>query len=458
MVKAPLMLGANLQKLTAAQLAVIKNKDVIAVNQDDAGVQAKKLAVDGVPTPRFVGLAPCDAGSDMGYNGVSAASLRWKLHPAAAAVAAATSAGNWSGALPGLAEPSNSNRRCGSVDGANDTSSPMCEGSTPDGRLGVDSATIRARCGADATCVGYAQWVSSGSTYYRPVTRATSVNPAEKEWITFLKTASPPAGTVVLLENTETGRCLTMGTYASHATAPLLVPCNASDAAQAWVLPTATNGSIGGLLWLPATQAQAPAALTVGESTLYSTVHGDDPVAVPDGNYGNFNITLAEYAPESPCSTRSCDDYTPAQMWYFSPRLGTISLGAMSANDYRCYGSGCYKLTGHVNVGAQFCLSHVLSYDANSGTEPQGSSVAGSDVWGGPLAGGDFVMGLVNRHNTGTIAIEARWAWLEASGVGDSTCFTATELFSGEAYGSNIGGITISVPRDDMAMLRLVKC
>ena len=62
-------------------MAIVSNKAAIAVNQDDLGIQAKKLAANGVVTPRFVGLAPCDAGAEMGYNGVSAASLKWATQP-----------------------------------------------------------------------------------------------------------------------------------------------------------------------------------------------------------------------------------------------------------------------------------------------------------------------------------------------------------------------------------------
>ena len=77
--KSPLILGTNLSRLSPSQLAIIANTDVIAVNQDPLGVQARKLVVNGAPTPRFVGLAPCDAGAEPGYNGVSSASLKWTI-------------------------------------------------------------------------------------------------------------------------------------------------------------------------------------------------------------------------------------------------------------------------------------------------------------------------------------------------------------------------------------------
>jgi hypothetical protein len=205
--KAPLILGTNLSALSPSKLAVVSNAAAIAINQDALGVQGKKLAVDGRVTPRFASLAPCDAGAERGYNGVSAASLKWTA-------------------------------------------------------------------------------------------AASAVN-----------------ASAIMLRNTETGRCLAMGAYYKYPAAPLLFPCNASDAAQAWLAPSGT-ATLGALLWLPAVLAGAPAtALAVGDSTLYSSIHGSDGVAVPDANYGLVNISLAPYAPEPPCNDRGCDNYAPSQVW-----------------------------------------------------------------------------------------------------------------------------------------------
>lgn len=57
--KAPLLLSANLSALSADVLAIVKNKGVIAVNQDPLGVQARKLVIDGRPVPWLVGLRDC---------------------------------------------------------------------------------------------------------------------------------------------------------------------------------------------------------------------------------------------------------------------------------------------------------------------------------------------------------------------------------------------------------------
>ena len=59
--KAPLLLSSDLPTLTPAVIAIVNNTEVIAMNQDELGVQARKLVVDGAPLPWLVGLADCAA-------------------------------------------------------------------------------------------------------------------------------------------------------------------------------------------------------------------------------------------------------------------------------------------------------------------------------------------------------------------------------------------------------------
>jgi hypothetical protein len=44
--KAPLLLSAHLPDMVPALLSIINNTEVIQINQDSAGVQARKLVVD----------------------------------------------------------------------------------------------------------------------------------------------------------------------------------------------------------------------------------------------------------------------------------------------------------------------------------------------------------------------------------------------------------------------------
>jgi alpha-galactosidase len=58
--KSPLLLSADLAALPASIVQIISNPEVVAVNQDAAGVQARKLTVDGAPLPWLVGFERCD--------------------------------------------------------------------------------------------------------------------------------------------------------------------------------------------------------------------------------------------------------------------------------------------------------------------------------------------------------------------------------------------------------------
>jgi len=347
--KAPLMLGTNVQKLTPTQLAILGNPEVIAVNQDPAGVQARKLAVDGVLVPGFAGLAPCWLAnvntvtpSGPGYNGVTPAGLKWSAKP---------------------------------------------------------------------------------------------VN------------ASANSFTLV---NSASGRCLGLRTYTSSALIPVLVPCApvSQDPTQEWAFPPTAVGTVGtitALLSVPSGQA-----LAVANSTLFSAVHGKDEAELPDANYGIQTLLLVPYAPEPPCTNRGCQDYDPTQMWYYSPRQGTIALANAEGNGYRCYEGPCYQLTSHLPSSDTLCLSSVASI-SNDPLNPTGAGTA--DVWGGPLANGDYAFALVNR-GASTQEIEVQWSMLEVPAYGPTTAACVKELYTGATLNAT-GSATFSVASHDTAMLRV---
>ena len=66
--KAPLLLSSNLPHLVPEVIAIVNNTDIIAVNQDPLGVQARKLYVDGTPLPWLVGLQPCGYSAPKPFN------------------------------------------------------------------------------------------------------------------------------------------------------------------------------------------------------------------------------------------------------------------------------------------------------------------------------------------------------------------------------------------------------
>src|SRR5271155_1036173 len=53
--KAPLLVGCDVSKMSAATLAILTNPEVIAVNQDKLGVQGKKVAFAQSPSPNASG-------------------------------------------------------------------------------------------------------------------------------------------------------------------------------------------------------------------------------------------------------------------------------------------------------------------------------------------------------------------------------------------------------------------
>lgn len=85
-------------------------------------------------------------------------------------------------------------------------------------------------------------------------------------------------------------------------------------------------------------------------------------------------------------------------------------------------------------------------------------SAPGTDVWGGPLSGGAYVFAALNRNPTGgaPASIPVRWAMLEIPGFDDTTAACVRELYNGTAYGVVTGGLTVTVPENDLAVLRVV--
>jgi len=54
--KAPLIIGSDVTKMSAATLATLTNPEVIAVNQDPLGIQGKKVVVTSSQSPNASGL------------------------------------------------------------------------------------------------------------------------------------------------------------------------------------------------------------------------------------------------------------------------------------------------------------------------------------------------------------------------------------------------------------------
>lgn len=275
------------------------------------------------------------------------------------------------------------------------------------------------------------------------------VSAAELVWTLQARGGSSNSSSSVSVVHTASGRCLATRPYLKRPTPiPVLLPCSATDASQAWALPSPLT--ITHLLNL-----QLNASLAAGRSTVWGAAQGKENATLLDAAFGITNLTFEATVLEPPCTGRDCDGYEPRQSWYFSPASGHISLALFGlGNNYHCYegSAGCYDFTtDHSPAIDDFCLTRVLAI-SNDGLD---TGTGGVHAWGGPLANGDFAMVLENRDGQDAGAAVARWAWLEAPGIGDATTFCAQELYSGRALGNFTGGLEIPLPSHDAVVLRL---
>lgn len=355
--KATLILGSQVTRLSPEQLALVGNKDLIAINQDPLGVQASKVGVNGSMTPRFVGVAPC---------AVYEADARY-----------------------------------------------------PDGVPGPNGVT------------------RAGMVFHvRPL---------------------PGSNATVALVANETMRCLGLRPFVGGRMVPVLLECGADDATQAWTFPTGVD-AIGAIqsAWALSQGANAT-VLSVANSTLVGGIHGQDAQAILDGSYGDMVLGLAPYTHEAPCDNRNCQDYDPAQSWYWSPYSGTVRLAAAPATGYRCYEEGCYQLTSHLPAYDELCLAKVASI-SKYGVDYTSDKTGGVDVYAGPLSGGAYVFGLLNRNSAqvgGNTTITGSFSWLERDDIGAETSACAREIFSGQTQ-RVVGSVSWSVAPSDMVVVRVV--
>eukprot|EP01043_Picozoa_sp_COSAG02_P033484 COSAG02_NODE_2288_length_9212_cov_11.304071_3_plen_513_part_00 len=99
---------------------------------------------------------------------------------------------HYDGPVVGLPQPMLQNRRCGTCCGANDTDSPMCIGSTSDGRLtALTEAQVAARCKLDSSCAGFGQIDAADGGYFRPVTKIDAIDTTYTTWHTWRKHSGP---------------------------------------------------------------------------------------------------------------------------------------------------------------------------------------------------------------------------------------------------------------------------
>lgn len=248
--------------------------------------------------------------------------------------------------------------------------------------------------------------------------------------------------------NEATGRCLAVLDNAgawTRTSVVVLLPCDASSPAFWWLFDKGPNTVTS------ITNRQTGSALAVSNTTVYAAVHKADAVPVSDAAYGVGPLVLVEPYDQPNCTSRSCENYDPSQMWYSSAD-GFVRHALYTASlNHKKDGEG-YVLTPKVPTYRRNCLAHVLSV-GNFGSE-----IGTTEVWGGPLSGGDFVFALVNR-DTSPAKIEASIDWItEAWPAQNGGTYTVRDLWKRTDVGKAAAGGAFSATIDghDVGLFRLV--
>lgn len=87
----------------------------------------------------------------------------------------------------------------------------------------------------------------------------------------------------------------------------------------------------------------------------------------------------------------------------------------------------------------------------------RGTESGSTEVWGGPLANGDFVMAALNR-GTDSASIAMSWDMLEIPSVTSATVFDVRDLWAKKlVHKAQAGGFIASVGPHDIQIFRLSK-
>jgi len=251
----------------------------------------------------------------------------------------------------------------------------------------------------------------------------------------------------VVFANTATGRCLVPGAAQGMNNTVVLLPCNSSDVAQAWEYGKGGAQTVSALI-----HSASGLALYAGNGTLFSAQQNSyDQAALPDAAYGVSSLFLGPYYPTQDCKSRGCEGYFPQQLWYGPDAVdGFIAQATYTASINHCTSGDCYVLTSRSPTYQHHCLAHVLSVR----NEPSDSGLE-TEVWGGPLDGGAYVLGLLNLANTNT-TISAPFSALGVSGVNSESTFCVRSLWApAKTLGVFTGSIALPVPSNDLAVLKL---
>eukprot|EP01047_Picozoa_sp_COSAG01_P043936 COSAG01_NODE_3933_length_5521_cov_11.179823_5_plen_155_part_00 len=136
---------------------------------------------------------------------------------------------------------------------------------------------------------------------------------------------------------------------------------------------------------------------------------------------------------------------------YFDPTEQLIRATTYVASiNHKNDGNG-YRLTPKLPTYQHHCLAHVLS------THNVGTQYGQTEVWGGPLANGDFVLAALNRGSS-SVAIQLKWEMLEVASVTNDSKFKVRDLWKKQdIYEGQQTGFQATVGPHDIQIYRLSK-
>eukprot|EP01052_Picozoa_sp_SAG31_P003836 SAG31_NODE_151_length_22216_cov_37.572139_19_plen_514_part_00 len=343
--KAPLLLSMNITELQAKfpeLLPVLLNKEVISINQDGDGVQARKLMVDDKPVGKPIGVVECSA-PDLVQIAKGVLSNLSEPFGSTAEVAAAKQI--WKLVDVGL-----ENRRQGMPTRV------------------AEEAVLLQHGFYSKRCL--ALQPPNPIAYNPPFRHPTRPNP-RPVW-----TADWQA---------------------------VLLPCNRSDKLQLWRFIAPGGAAAGQYPRETAThhsRRTLSAILNEGASGAAPDGEAGDALdeigltVLPetDSGYGVNHVggapLLYGSAIELRCLERGCANYTPSAMWYLDGVTGQLQSGNYTASINEQW------LTSMAPAPSRRCLSAVHSADM------AGTPAGKTEVWAGPLSGmkGSLVVALSNRE------------------------------------------------------------
>ena len=107
-------------------------------------------------------------------------------------------------------------------------------------------------------------------------------------------------------------------------------------------------------------------------------------------------------------------------------------------------------LTPRTPTFAHHCLAHVLS------TGDGGTDTGTVELWGGPLSGGAWVIGLFNAGDAQNATnITAPFAAFESPGIGETTQFCVRDVWGRKNVGSYVGSFSAEVGAHDLGVYKL---